>query len=115
MKLSKKHLGMSPLIQGFKQALAGQHDQRSEPHSHYRLEDAALSGLACMFYKSEDMLKFQKSLKNRYHRNNLETQFGVQDTPAETQMRELVGELEPDCFSSVFKDYQTRLQREFVS
>jgi hypothetical protein len=111
MKSSKKHLGLRPLIDGFKQALVDQADNRSKPHSLYTLEDAALSGLACMFYKSEDMLKFQKSLKNKYHRNNLETQFGVVHTPADTQMRELIAALDPTSFADVFKEYQTRLQR----
>lgn len=107
----KKHLGLQSLVQGFKVAFGDPEDTRRKKSITYTLRDAALSGLACMFYKSANLLRYQESLKKKYHRNNLETQFGVTETPKDNQMRTLMGEIEANQFQAVFKNYATRLQR----
>lgn len=111
MNTVKKHLSLQPLIEGFKSAFGHPPDDRRQSHISYRLEDVALSGLACMFYQSGDMVKYQASLKKKYQRNNFETQFGILDTPKDTQMRALTAKIPSRQFADVFKNYQTRLQR----
>ena len=59
----------------------------------YALQDAVLSGLACMFYKSPSMLAFQERMMKRFHKNNLQQHFGIINTPKEKRMRELIGTL----------------------
>ena len=77
----KKHLSLKPLIEGFKKAIDVYADKRRQNSTDYTIQDTALSVLACMFYKSKNMLKFQATLKKRLYRNNLETQFDVHNTP----------------------------------
>jgi hypothetical protein len=107
----KKHLSLQPLIDGFKSAFGDPADSRRKKSVQYTLLDAALSGLACMFYQSKNMLRFQEMLKQKYHRNNLETQFGVVNTPKDNQMRALIGAIDSEQFRPIFKNYQNRLQR----
>ena len=73
----KKHLSFTPLISGFKKAFRDYEDKRRESSTSYPALDTALSGLACMFYQSSTMVNFQESMEQKYHRNNLQTQFGV--------------------------------------
>ena len=61
----KKHLSLQPLIDSFKSKFANidATDLRRDKSIIYSKLDTALSGLACMFYKSSDMLSFQERMK----------------------------------------------------
>jgi len=107
----KKTLSFPALINGFHDAFASISDERRQASIKYSQLDTALSGLACMFYKSGDMISYQTHLKEENYKNNLETQFGVTDTPKDTQMREITATLPLSSFHNVFEDYLSRLQR----
>ena len=107
----KKNLSLQPLIDGFKTKFGIIEDHRREESVKYGLLDTALSGLACMFYKSGDMATYQQRMKSRCYKNNFETQFGVQETPKDNQMRSILGSISPESFRPIYKDYLTRLQR----
>jgi len=107
----KKHLSLQPLISGFKTAFDDYVDPRRENSVSYTVLDTALSGLACMFYKSSSMLNFQTRMEKAEFKNNLQTQFGVIDTPKDNQMREIISDIPTDKFKGVFNDYQAKLQR----
>ena len=111
MYIPKKQLGLKPLVQGFKNAFNKVNDTRRSYSVKYSILNAALSGLACMFYKSENMLRFQRTMEHRHHRSNLQTQFGVTEIPKDNQMRALVAEIEHKQFQSIYKDYFSRMQR----
>ena len=71
----EKHLGLAPSIDGFKQSFLDNYkDKRRETSRSYSARDTALSGLACMFYKLGNMVNFQERVKQKHHRNNLQTQ-----------------------------------------
>ena len=107
----KKHLSLAPLIDGFKAAFDDYKDKRRENSLNYTALDTALSGLACMFYKSESMVNFQERMEKKHHRNNFQTQFGVSNTPKDNQMRSIIGSIPSSQFAPVFENYLTRLQR----
>jgi len=81
----KKHLSLAPLIDGFKSAFDNCKDTRRNNSTSYSVLDTALSGLACMFYKSENMVNYQERMEKKYHKNNLQTQFGVIETPKDNR------------------------------
>ena len=56
----KKHLSLKPLIDVFKNKIADISDIRRKSSIDYPVLDTALSVLACMFYKSGSLLKFQR-------------------------------------------------------
>ena len=70
-----------------------------------------LSALACMFYKSESMLSFQRRMESRYKQSNLKTQFGVNKIPKDNQMRAIIGSINSEHFAPVFEEYLHRMQR----
>lgn len=109
----KKHLSLQPLIDGFKSKFADidKNDTRRQRSVDYKKLDTSLAGLACMFYKSSDMVSFQERMKKRCYKSNLETQFGVSQVPKDNQMREILGSIDPNFFRPVYKDYLQRLQR----
>lgn len=112
MVTRKKHLSLKPLIEGFKKsAFEGYTEDRRQNSIQYSSEDTALSVLACMFYKSASLLRFQRMLKKRFYKSNLETQFDVKEVPCDNQIRPIIGSIPSEQFSPVFKNYFSRLQR----
>lgn len=75
----------------------------------YPMHDTLMSGLAMMFFQHPSLLPFQRVMKQNRKRCNLETIFGVQDVPSDTQMREIldgvpiepVRRLVPELFEGV--------------
>jgi hypothetical protein len=107
----KKHLSLKPLVDGFKEKLANIPDIRRTNSVDYPLVDTALSVLACMFYRSGSLLKFQRLMKKKLYKSNLNTQFGVENIPSDNQIRTIISSIKSEQFSDVFKNYLYRLQR----
>lgn len=108
----KKHLSFGQLIKSFTDSWDAPKDHRNPKRIDYGIQDTVLSGLACMFYKSGNMLSFQERMKKVYHRNNLQTHFGVLKTPKDNQMRNLMSAVPSGSLSPVFKEYLSKLQRQ---
>ena len=109
--IDKKHLSFKALIRGFVSSWSRDNDKRRAKSTFYSVQDTLLSGLACMFYKSKSMLFFQERMEKLFHRNNLQTQFGVVNTPKEKAMREIIASVNPRSLAPIFKEYLSRLQR----
>lgn len=107
----KKHLSLKPLIDGFKQRISTIPDNRRKNSVDYSVLDTALSVLACMFYKSGSLLKFQRLMEKKLYKSNLQTQFGVEKIPSDNQIRTIISSIRSEQFSDVFKTYLYRLQR----
>jgi hypothetical protein len=111
MVKTKKHLSLHPLIDGFKSNISDLPDNRRAANVNYQISDAALSTLACMFYKSSSLLKYQRLMQKRQYKNNLQTQFGVTEIPSDNQLRTIISNIEYDKFQPIFNNYLNRLQR----
>ena len=109
--LSKKHLSFQSLIKGFSDKWQKFDDKRRANRINYSILDTVLSGLACMFYKSESMLSFQQRMESKYKQSNLKTQFGVKKIPKDNQMRAIIGSINSEHFAPVFEEYLHRMQR----
>lgn len=59
----------------------------------FQLHDTLLSAFACMFFQHPSLLQFQRRMKERRGRCNLETIFGVTQVPSDSQMREILDPL----------------------
>jgi hypothetical protein len=65
-------------------------DSRRPERVDYSLHDTLMSGFAMMFFQHPNLLEFQRKMKQRRTRCNLETMFGVHDVPSDTQMRDIL-------------------------
>ena len=65
-------------------------DPRRPDRVDYSLHDTLLSGFAMMVFQHPSLLEFQRKMKQRRGRCNLETLFGVRQVPSDTQMRAIL-------------------------
>lgn len=108
---TKKHLSFSSLCNGFSKILLGIEEKRQKGKINYSIHDTMLSGLACMVFQDPNLVEFQRRLESKQETSNLTSLFGVKKVPKEKQMREIIDEVDPCEYGSVFKEYFYRLQR----
>lgn len=89
----KKHLSLQPLIEGCKSNISNLRDSRKSSSSSYEIDETTLSILACMFYKSSSLLKYQRLMDKKLYKNNLQTQFGVSKIPSNNQIRTIISSI----------------------
>jgi Transposase DDE domain len=107
----KKHLSFGSLRNALSSLFHQLSDMRQQGKTDYSIHDAMMSGFACMYFQDPSLLQFQERLREAENRDNLQTLFGVKDIPSETQLRDIVDEIESEQLRPIFKDYFSRLQR----
>ena len=107
----KKHLNFTNLRIKASEVFESISDWRQKNKISISIHDAMMSGLACMYFQDPSLLQFQKRMQEEQHRNNLNTLFGIENIPKETQMREIIDEVSSEYFRPLFRDYYLRLQR----
>jgi hypothetical protein len=72
-------------------------DHRDSERVDYSMHDTLMSGFALMFFQHPSLLQFQRAMKHRRGRCNLQTTFSVKQPPSDSQMRDVLGraEIEP--------------------
>jgi Transposase DDE domain len=101
----RQHLHFDALVQLARQRFDQIPDQRRAPD--YSLTDALTAGLALFSLKDPSLLAFCRRAVDR----NLRSVFGLVAIPSDTQMREILDEVEPDHLRPLFKDVFRQLQR----
>jgi hypothetical protein len=107
----KKHLNFTGLRKKLSEVFQSIPDWRQQSKVNISIHDAMMSNFACMYFQDPSLLQFQKRMQEEQHRNNLNTLFGVEDIPKETQMREINDGVDSEYLRPIFKDYYMRLQR----
>jgi hypothetical protein len=75
------------------------------------VHDVLMSGFAMMFYQDSSLLQFQERLEEAIHKNNLQTLFRVISIPKDSQMREVIDEVESREIEPLFEEFFRPLQR----
>src|SRR4030042_1649609 len=91
---TKKHLSFSALRKMFSSRFLEIADFRQEGKVEHTIHDVLMSGFAMMFYQDSSLLEFQQRLQEAIHKNNLQTLFQVESIPKDSQMREVIDEVE---------------------
>ncbi len=86
-------------------------DERQKGKRSITVHDTMMSGFACMFFQDPSILQFQKQMEDASRRSNMQTLFGVERIPGDTQMREIIDKIRGERMAPVFKEFLTRLQR----
>jgi len=70
-----------------------------------------MSGFAMMHFQDPTLLQFQRNLEEALRRNNLRNIFDVESIPKDSQMREVMDEVDSSGLEPVFDDFFAVLQR----
>jgi hypothetical protein len=101
----RRHLHFDALIQRLRQRFKTLPEQRRSPS--FSLADTLMAGLAVFSLKDSSLLAFC----GRALDHNLHSVFGLQRIPSDTQMREILDEVDPDWLRPAFKDVFRQVQR----
>lgn len=107
----KKQLSFSSLRKTFSRRLQSISDHRQTGKIRHSIHDVFMSGFAMMYFQDPSILQFQKSLEDGIHNNNLKTLFQVRSIPKDSQMKEVLDEVESAGLEPVFDDFFLALQR----
>ena len=108
---TKKHFNFDALRIAMSDHLHSIKDKRRQGSCDYSLHDAVMSGFACMFFQEPSLAEFQRRLEIEEHRNNLCTLFGVQNIPKNSQLKDIIDDIDGEHFRPIFNDIFKRLQR----
>jgi len=86
-------------------------DGRQETKTYYPMHDVCMSAFAMMFFQDPSLLQFQQRMQDEVHNNNLKTLFHVASIPKDTQMGEVLDEVDPGEIMPLFDDFFRPLQR----
>jgi hypothetical protein len=78
-------------------------DNRRPGHNErYRIADIVKSAFGVFFFQHRSLLDYQRKMKEKQGRNNLETVFGVTALPSDTWIRAQMDKIAPEQFSGIF-------------
>jgi len=104
----RQHLHFDALVQRTRQCFEQIPDQRRSPD--FSLTDTLMAGLALYSLKDPSLLAFCRRALD----HNLRSVFGLGAIPSDTQMREILDEVDPVLLRPLFKDIFRQLQRAKV-
>jgi hypothetical protein len=107
----KKDLSFAALRRRLSRVFCAMADGRDPEKTRHAIHDAAMSGFAMMYFQEPSLLQFQRSLEDEAHANNLKTLFQVRSIPRDTQMRDVLDEVEPAEIEAAFTLFFRPLQR----
>lgn len=107
----KKHLSFSALRKTLSDRLESISDHRQAAKVNHSIHDVFMSGFAMMYFQDPSMLQFQKNLEDEIHKNNLRTLFQVQTIPKDSQMKDVMDEIDSLELEPVFEEWFVALQR----
>ena len=107
----KKHLSFSSLRKTLSAQLQNISERRQAVKIKHSIHDVCVSGFAMMYFQDPSILQFQQRLDDEIHNNNLRTLFQVQSIPKDSQMKEIIDEVDSSELEPVFEDWFRSLQR----
>ena len=101
----RQHLHFDALVRLARKRFEQIPDQRCQPD--FSLTDTLMAGLALFSLKDPSLLAFCRRAVD----HNLRSVFGLKAIPSDTQMREILDEVDPLLLRPLFTDYFRQLQR----
>jgi len=86
-------------------------DGRMAEQCRYVLADTLMSGFAMMFFQHPSLLQFQRAMAKKRQRCNLQTIFGVQEIPSDTQMRDMLDGVEVEALRGLLPQLWEKVRR----
>ena len=103
----RQHLNADAIIATLRERFATLPDARVQPS--VPLADALMSGFALFALKDPSLLAFDQRRQDPL--SNLHTIYGIKHIPCDSQLREILDPVEPQCLRPCFTDLFRHLQR----
>jgi len=107
----KRHLQFNSLREMISLRLKSISEHRQAGKLKHSTHDVFMSGFAMMYFQDSSLLQFQNNLEDDIHNNNLRTLFQVESIPKDSQMKEVIDEVDSSELEPLFEDYFFALQR----
>ena len=78
-------------------------DHRRGKNTQYEIRDAAVSAFGVFFTQSASFLAYQRLMEEKKGKNNLQNLFGVERTPSDNQVRNLLDGQDPEMLFDLFR------------
>src|SRR5215831_3122130 len=106
---------MSLTFEAFRDLLAGVFrqipDQRDPSRITWEMPAPLMSAFAIFFFQHPNLLEYQRRMKKKSGRSNLERVFQVADLPSDTQMREILDGVPIEPLRRVLPEVFARMRR----
>jgi hypothetical protein len=109
---SGRNLNFRALLKIFQDAVIKIKDTRDQDKIQYTLLDIYNSAFALLYLQDPSLLEFQRRCQEETQKNNLETVFGVQKIPSDTQLRDVIDSHSNEPIMESFKHYFYEFQKE---
>lgn len=76
-----------------------------------QIKDALMSGFAVFALKMPSLLQFDNLRQQKEFQEKLKAIFGIESAPCDTQMREIIDEVDPEMIRPAFKNIFSEVQR----
>jgi hypothetical protein len=86
-------------------------DPRDERRLTWEMPAVLMSAFAMFFFQHPSLLEYQRRMKKKSGRSNLERVFGIEDLPSDTQMREILDGAPIEPLLSVLSEVFERMRR----
>ena len=110
-KKMRQHLSAPGLLRDARSSFQKIVDHRSSHCRSVSLTDSLMSALAVFGMKYPSLLQFDEAKQDEHVVHNLKTLYGVDSTPCDTTMREIIDPIAPNSLRSAFKRIFARVQR----
>ena len=107
----KKNLSFTALRKRLSACFKSLPEHRQTGKIRHSLHDVFMSGFAMMHFQDPTLLQFQRNLEEALRRNNLRNIFDVESIPKDSQMREVMDEVDSSGLEPAFDDFFAVLQR----
>ena len=107
----KKDLSFSALRKKLSARFKSLPEHRQSEKIKHSLHDVFMSGFAMMHFQDPALLQFQRNIEEGLRRNNLRNIFNVQSIPKDSQMRDVMDEVDSSGLEPAFDDFFAVLQR----
>jgi hypothetical protein len=106
----RKQLSAPGLLQTIRQTFEAVPEHR-HARNEIPLADALMSGLAVFGLKYPSLLKFDEAYHEGVIRHNLQTLYGVERAPCDTQLRTILDPVDPAHLRLAFRAVHRQVQR----
>jgi len=107
----KKHLSFTALRNIISERFNQLPDERQRGMLRFELHDCLMSAFAMMLFQDPSLCAFQRRLFDALQKSNLHSMFAICDIPKDTQLRDVLDEVDPAHLEPIFSDFVQQLQR----